>query len=356
MVAGLLLSLLLTFSPLENDFQNINPIELSPEMKKFVDVHVNRGLPLIPRLQALVSAVFEKNELHFSYSSESRSAVETFNSRNGNCLSFTLLFIAMARYLDLDARFREVDVPPVFNKKGSFVTLSQHVNAVVFIGAKAYSVDVVPEAVSIEVVGNIVSDQRGFAHFFNNKGVDELGRGNYELADAYLKKALEIDPTTISVLINLGAARAQAGKLGEAEDYYNRALAIDRKHLAALNNLANIYERTGRTKEYLRLQKKVKEFRGKNPYYHFSLGLQASELGDYATAIIHYEKAIKLNPTDHNFYFAAARAYGKIGRKDRAIKRMRQAEEYASDPNKKLLYAQKLEVLKAANSSMNKQK
>lgn len=346
MLASMVLSLLLTIPPPGIDLQNVNPIEMSPEMKTFVDNHVNRGLSPSDRLHALTTAIFQGNDLHFSFFPESRTARETFIYRNGNCLSFTLLFISMARYLNLDAQFREVDIPPTFNKKGAFVVVNQHINSVVFIGPTAYSVDVFPEAASMETLGRIVSDQRGFAYYFANKGADELGKGNLDLADRFLKIAIEIDPTAIPALINLGVVQAQSDKFDEAANYYNRALKLDKKDMAALTDLANVYEKTGRTAEFLLLQQKVKKYQDLNPYYHFDLGLQSYEQGDYETALSHYEKAIRLKSADPSFYLAEAHLYEKTGQKEKAIAKMRQAAKKATDPDKKLLYAQKLEFLK----------
>jgi tetratricopeptide (TPR) repeat protein len=347
MLPGVLLTLILALPISGEDARNVNPLELNPEMKQFIKTKAERGLPPLQRLHSLVAAVFQSNDLHFSYAPVTRTAAETFESRNGNCLSFTLLFISMARHLNLDARFHEVEVPPIFSKSGAFVKISQHLNAVVFIGGQVYSIDIFPEVVPIVAGGRIVSDQRGFAHFFNNKGVDELGKGNHALADAYLKRALEIDSSAIAAWINLGAIRAQAAKFNEAAEYYRMALNLDSKNLAAMSNLASVYEMTGRTKESLRLQRKVKEFRDRNPYYHFDLGFQAYQQGDYKAALAHYEKAIKLKSTDHNFYFAVARVYTKIGQEKQAMAQIQLAEKYASDPEKKMMYAQKLELLKA---------
>jgi transglutaminase-like putative cysteine protease len=65
-----------------------NPMDLNLEMKQFLDKKVDRGLMPMERLQALVSAVFQDSELKFTYAPETRTAIETFTHRNGNCLSF----------------------------------------------------------------------------------------------------------------------------------------------------------------------------------------------------------------------------------------------------------------------------
>jgi len=113
-----------------------------------------------------------------------------------------------------------------------------------------------------------------------------------------------------------------------------------------MSNLAGVCELTGRAKEVLRIQAKVKEFREKNPYHHYNLGTQAFEEGRYQEAIAHYRRALKLKATEHNFYFALARAYDMLGQKAEAISNLQLAEKYASDAANKQRYAEKLELLK----------
>ena len=349
MLAHLLLGWFL-WAPQAGTLPDTNPLAMSPEMRAFLDTRVDRGLPPYQRLEALVSAVFQDPQLNFSYSTETQTATETFHSRNGNCLSFTILFIAMARHLNLDARFREVEIAPTWSKAGSFVNLAQHVNAAVFIGGLAYAIDVYPGVNPLEIGGQVVADARGIAHYFNNKGVDELGYGNFAGAEMYLKKALELDPETVPVWINLGAAKNQAGKLGEAEKYYRKAIELDPRSSAAMSNLANLCDLTGRTKEAAGYRKKIRQFLEKNPYHHYNLGMQAYEAGRYQEAIARFKKALRLKSEEHNFYFAMARAYAQLDNSEEAVNNLKLAEKYAADPANKQRYAQKLELLKSIKS------
>ncbi len=347
MFSYLLLTLCLAVPAAQDLAPDQAPLALNAEMKHFLDQNVDRGLHDMERLQALVNAVFQSRDLSFTYSGETRTATETFQKRNGNCLSFTIMFIAMARYLDLDARFREAEIAPTWSKNGDFTTLNQHVNAAVFLGGQWYAIDVFPAVNRIEIGGEIVTDARGLAHFYNNLAVRSMGSGNFAAAEAYLHKALESDPTTACVWVNLGAVEYHLGQMAASEKHIRKALELNSKDPAALSNLAEVCLRTGRAKEAKRLQAKVKQFQETNPYRQYYLGTQAFEEGRLQEAVGYYKRAIKIKRTEHNFYFALAKAYTQLGENALAVKNLQLAEKYASDPSNKLRYYQKLELLKA---------
>jgi len=354
MLAYAFLSILLAGPLPEAALPDTNPLEISPEMEQFVASQIGFGLAPKQRLQLLVSAIFQDKEMNFTYSPVSRSASETFSHRNGNCLSFTLMFIAMARYLNLDAQFCEVHIPPAFTKRGESVVLIQHLKPVVFIAGQAYAVDLFPAIIPIGLGGQIVPDKRGFAHYFGNQGIAELGNGNFTLADSCFKKALELDATAFSAWINMGTAQFRAGNMAEAENCYHKALALSPKNPAAMNNLANVFEHTGRSEEARRLKKKVQKFQEKNPYYHFDLGMQAFKQGNYQKALDHYEQATRLNSLDPAFYFEIARIYDKLGKPKQVLENLKLALKFSSQSEDKLRYEEKLAAMKNSNAAAEK--
>jgi tetratricopeptide (TPR) repeat protein len=354
MLAFAFLSILLAGSLPEITLPDANPLEISPEMEQFVASQVGFGLAPKQRLHLLISAIFQDKEMNFAYTSVSRSASETFRHRNGNCLSFTLMFIAMARYLDMDARFCEVQIPPAFTKRGEAIILIQHLKPVVFIAGEAYAVDLFPAIIPIGAEGQIVTDQRGFAHFFSNQGVAELGNGNDDLAYASFKKALALDDTAFSAWINLGTAHFRAGNMVEAENCYRKALALSPKNPAIMSNLANVYAHTGRPEEARRLKKKVQQFREKNPYYHFDLGMQAYKQGNYQKSLAHYQRAIQLNSLDPVFYIEIARSYDKLGKPKQVLENLKLARKTASQSEDKLQYEETVAAMKSFYSAAEK--
>ena len=324
-----------------------DPIRISDEMKQFLDGRIDRSSDHMSQLHALVRTVFQENALNFNYVTKTRTAIETYNQRGGNCVSFTFLFIGMARYLGLDARFREVEVVPTWSKVGDIVSISGHANVAVFIGSQGYVVDLFPRVDRIQLGGTVVSDQRAVAHYLSNRAVDLLGIGQPSAAIVDFKKALESDPSAPFVWTNLGVANSLSHEPAEAEKCYLKALQLNPTEMVAMSNLAALYQSTGRAREAKSYASKVRRFKLKNPYYHFGLGMQAYQSGEYKTAIDHFKTALKIKPVEHNFDLAMARAYAQLGDIDKTTAFLKLAAKNAPDELSKLHYNEKLAILAA---------
>ncbi len=345
MLTSLLLAISLSLAGSPQAPTNEDPLKINDEMIRFLNENVDHSSDRFLELQSLVRKLFQENALHFTYVQETRTAIDTFEKRGGNCVSFTILFIALARQLGMDAKFREVSIVPTWSKIGNVVTMHGHANAAVFIGGEGYVVDLFPRVDRIQLGGRVVSDGRAIAHFYNNKGVDHLGAGRYATAIEWFQKALESDPTSTFAWANLGVAQAFAGRLNEAENSYRQAIQLDAGELTAMSNLASLYERMGRFREAKSYKAKVKKFNLRNPYYHFDLGLQAFSAGDYRESIVHYKAALKLKSVEHNFCLAMAKSYAQLGQWDKASEYLKLAAKNAPDQLAKSRYNEKLAVL-----------
>ncbi len=324
-----------------------NPFALNESMKQYLDKNIDRAMSSLQQLRTLVHLVFEENALHFTYQPVTRTAIETYTNHGGNCLSFTFLLIAMARHLGLDARFREVDITPIWSEVGNIATLNGHIDVVVYLGSQEYLVDLFPRVYTVQSGGRIVSDARAIAHFWNNRGVEQLTAGDRRPAIACFRKALESDPAADFAWADLGVTEAALGDYKEAVRCYQQALRVNKREFVAMSNLASLFETMGRLSDARRYQDKVRKFNEENPYYHFNLGLQAYQKGHYAESIEQLRAALKLKSTDHNFYLALARDYVRLNDLDKARKNIKLALKNAPDQAWKVLYNEKLEWLGA---------
>lgn len=342
LAATLLLSLAIGRAPIPE----VRILDLNAEMKEFLAEKVDRRSPELERLNRLVSVIFQDKTLGFTYKAgRNQTAIETFTSKQGNCLSYTTMFLAMARHLDIDVRFNEARIVPTWTKRGNLVVFSRHVNVIAYIGIGVYEVDLFPRVNEIKLGGHVVSDERGTAHYFSNIGAHHLSEGRPLLARDHFLKAIEVDDTAAFAWGNLGVVQSSLGNLQEAENSYRRAIRLDRDNLTVVQNLAKLYRRMGKDKKADEAYRKVERFRRKNPFYHYRLGEEAFHNGDYRLSVKHYKAAIKRRSGDHTFYFALARAYLLLGESDKVEKSLLKARRFAPDENGQRRYSQKLEIL-----------
>jgi tetratricopeptide (TPR) repeat protein len=344
-VTTLLLALNLGLAPGVPAQPDDNPLAITDAMKQFLAENVPADADRQRQLQNLVRVVFLENALHFTYSTETRTAAETFEQRSGNCVSYTFLLIAMARHLGFDARLREVDIAPTWSRTGNVVSMFGHVNVGVFIGNDAYVVDLFPQVNRIMLGGRVVSDERALAHFYSNKGTIALIGGRWDEAIELLHRALSSDPTLPCGWANLGVTYSQSGKLALAEQSYKKSLELRPDDQSVMSNLSSLYARMGRDREARIWHERARKFLLRNPYFHFDEGAQAAEAGDYRRAIEQYRAALRLKPNEHNFQLAMAKAYVRLGDMGEAEKWLRSALKNAPDDSSRRLYSEKLSLL-----------
>jgi tetratricopeptide (TPR) repeat protein len=339
----------LDYSPLSPDGPpaelEVSMLGVTPEMVEFLDRHVDREAGQKVRLVQLLGSVVGQNFM-LDYDTTTLTAQDAFATRHGNCLSFTNMFVAMAREVGLPAEFQEVDIPPDWSMSGETFLLSQHINAVVEIrNAPKRVVDFNAYTFNAYNEGEIIGDARARAHYFNNIGVEFMLDGEVESAHANLRQALREDRLFAPAWVNLGILHRREGQPAYAEAAWLEALRLDRDNLLAMSNLASLYEEAGRSDLSERYLAKVRTHRKKNPYYRFQAAREAFDEGDYDAAIEHLEYAIRKREDEDRFYHLLSLAWLMKGDGDAAQHWMRQAEQVAQRSKDRQRYHHKLQLL-----------
>ncbi len=84
---------------------------------------------------------------------------------------------------------------------------------------------------------------------YNNAGVEYFRRGNFEEAEKYFWRSLEILPTYAEALNNLGVIYERRGDFAEAQRLYRESVELKPDYALARNNLANVYLRSNKISE-----------------------------------------------------------------------------------------------------------
>jgi Flp pilus assembly protein TadD len=346
----------------EDRFADIAPMALNEEIIAYMELHVtdrSTDLTIVDKLQSLL---FDAAYLNIEYNDEvTRTAAQTFSDRKGNCLSVVNLYIAMARYFDVDAKFQTVEVRPSWDRRGEMLVLSQHINALGrFNSNTVYVVDFTPEITLQQLTADIINDREARALFFNNLGAENLITMNLEEAISYFKNALYLDPNLSIAWNNIGIAYSRLEDKETAEYAYNKAYSLDRSNATAINNLVRFYRQKGDMETSLRYAKAIERFNNNNPYFHYNLGNVAYADEDYEAARDHFAQAIKRKKSEPDFYLALSKTYEQMGdpvaaalQYERAIESLRIAGQIYLPSSNKVRIVDEDSILRPASAGFS---
>jgi Flp pilus assembly protein TadD len=327
---------------------------LDEPMRAFLDRYVQKDGAAHLRLHQLLDAIIDDDVFKIEYDQVTRTAAETFSERRGNCLSFTNMFVAMAREVGLKATYQEVDIPPDWTLDGDSLLLSRHVNVHVELGAaRDRIVDFNIEDFHSHYDQWRVTDARAFSHFYNNVGVRRMQDGEPVEALRYFRKALEQDGRFAPAWSNLGTLYLRNGHAAAAEAAWRQALASNPRELVAMSNMTRLLRQQGRTGEAAHYQGLIARHRMQNPYYRYHLARQAFLASDYDAAIGHLKFAVRKKPAEDTFYLLLGLSYLQQHDAQAARRWLERAEAVATDEALKRNYRSKLELLlgKSADGS-----
>ena len=334
---------------------NDEAMALSAEMREFLKNHVGRraGTPI--KLRQLTDAIFNQEIFGLEYDEVTRTAAESFAARRANCLSFTFMFVVLARGVGLDANFQEVEIPSDWSFARNTYILNRHINIHV-----AFKVGVIPDVIvdfniaelEADYDVRVVSDGRARAHFFNNLGAELMQHGDLPAAFYAFRRAItENDRSFAPAWDSLGTLYSRMGLFLHAEAAFLQALKIDKSDLTAMSNLTSLYDRRGEPKLAARYRNRVNSHRMRNPYYRFQLARVAYHLEDYDLAIDHLKYALHKVREEDRFCALLGLVYLQKGDEEKSRQWMARAEKYAETDALKRTYSSKIERLMEASKS-----
>jgi tetratricopeptide (TPR) repeat protein len=330
-------------------------LALDDEMRDYVASRVGSDPQARSRLRKLVGAMIDDGFLTLEYNPNlTHSAIETFHSRQGNCLSFSLLFAALAREADLDTTFQMVDIPPSFSSDGEIVLLNNHINVRVT-GVRRdinFAGDYVVDFNTAEYNGNYdtreVDDNYAIALYFSNLGIESMQAGRRKDAFRYLKKGIATNPDIAGLWVNLGVLYSRQEHYDTAVQAYQQALSIQASNKSALVNLAAALGKLGREEEAAEYLGKVRYYRDRHPYYHYHRAQTAYREDRLEDAMIHLAEAIRLKEDEHQFYFLRGLIHEQMQEYELAARDYRKARDTAEKAQLVSGYDRKLEALESS--------
>ncbi|WP_339896527.1 transglutaminase domain-containing protein [uncultured Gilvimarinus sp.] len=295
-------------------------LALTPEMADFAEQAVSGMRNDADRVRALHSALLTPESgggRGIRYvTMATYTPAEAFQQQQANCLSFSLLFVAMARHVGLKADINDVSIPPTWDRIDERVQFMRHVNAKIQLRHSIDSlvVDLDMRNYRAYYPQTTISDRTAKSQFYNNLAIAPVDAAGDTLANRFfnLQQAIELDSRQSFLWNNLAALYRRQGLEDYAEALYSEALTRNPKDLTAIQNLSQLYRRTGRDTLAAELEAVACEYREENPYYQYRLASKYYRNAEYQQAAQRIEIAIEKHPDEPFFYELAADIYATM--------------------------------------------
>ena len=337
-------------------------LSLPEEYRRELDAQVMIHEREPDRYEALRKWAFDDIQEQFDYDPAFTSPIDELDeSGRINCFSFSNLFVAAARYAEIEAHFQLVDSPPEWDMNQDTWLVSQHINVTGEVVRKltdkerrylrelsretgsrirtrpkadmltSYVADLNPDIAVDSYRARIITDQQALSLFYSNRSVERLLRGEDDTAFQLGQLAVLADDQSGTAWNNMGGLYSRGGRLEEARDAYVTALALDPDAESPANNLERVYRRLGDVEKADAMARRIAANRAKNPYYHYAMGESMLARGDLEDAQDHFEDAIDRKDDERLFYYALADTQIRTGRYRRASRNLEAAKEHSSN-------------------------
>ncbi len=279
------------------------------------------------RLDRLIRFIFDPQGLGMRYREDATHAVaRSYATREANCVGFTLLFLALAREVGLEAAPQAIQQTLTWRQDDRTVYRSNHVNVRIRLGGRMHTVDFAIEPVIARDSPSPISDDRLLSMYYNNLAMAAMMQQLMDEADALMAVSLRLDPTYAPHWSNAGVLSLREGDAAAAERAYDAALKLDASEPSALFNLASLARRAGDGIREADYRRRLAHVQRRDPFHYFLQAIALEQDGDYQGAIGHYRRAIRLFGHEHRFYAVLAHAYARAGDTNRAIKALTRAK------------------------------
>jgi len=345
------------FGPPSQQISADQVMSMSPPMRQYLDDHIRPRQRRQLGREALLEALYTRSDLQLRYDADStRTAAEAFEARAGNCLSLVLMTAAFAEEMGLPYRIQSVQVGENWGRDGGLVMFMGHVN--IALGRQAGGVrladllddnlvvDFLPSADLRHQITTPISKARVLALYMNNKAAEALAQGQLDNAYWWARSAVLQEPSLAMAINTLGVVHMRHGQLGLAGAALRQALAMDPDNRHPMSNLVQVLKLQGKDDEAQALEQRLRSLQVATAYGQYELGQAALRQGREREAQIHFERALRLDRTQHEFHFALAQVLVHQGHYEAGARELALAQEHTGNERLKSAYAGKLQRLR----------
>lgn len=300
------------------------PFELTPELQAELGQKLRPNPNERRQVDEILDYIFGRLGLRYALF-PTRSASETYASREGNCLSFVNLFVGVARERGLNPFYVEVTDYQKWSHRQGMVVSQGHIVAGMYVSGELKTYDFLPYRAKGYKSFKPITDLTATAHYYNNLGGEALMEGDFERAGKYLPLATQIDPAFVKAWNNFGVYLSRSKQPGRALEVFRKALALEPQSSIPMINMASVYQDLGQAEEASRLLSQVEEIETTNPYFFVYQSDLALSRGEPRKALDYLARALRQDTENPEVHVALVKAYLALGEMEKARHHLKRA-------------------------------
>ncbi len=287
-----------------------DPFKLDPEIKAHVEEVVGLRGDAVERMHRLRDFMSGAHELAFQYKPATYNANEAYRARGGDCMAYTLLFVALARDLGLPVHVVHVTQVKNYYERGGWFFVSSHVAVGFFSGANATVIDLSKEVKQYDLaIYEAIDDSAATALFYNNVAVDHLMQGDLKGADQMLTFLHRREPAVVELTNNLGVLLNREHRYAESLALLNEGIARDPAYEPYYTNAIHAARQAGLPAVVADLEARGQRVAETDPFFLFARGMTAFEHDQFSVAARELERAADAKPDSPVILGWLTRAY-----------------------------------------------
>ncbi len=289
------------------------PYEISDAVRAEVGERINPAWSEKRRAEAVSDFIFGRLSLDYTLM-PTRTAKETFDAREGNCLSFVNLFVGVAREHRLNPFYVEVQDYQRWSYSNGVVISRGHIVAGMYVDGELNTFDFLPYAPKSYRDFKPIDDLTAMAHYYNNLGAEELIDGTLDTALDQLEIATGLAPGFDKAINNLAVAYLRSGEDDAALQLLEEGLEGHPGNVPIMSNLARAYQQSGRKEQADVIFDELEKVNKTNPYFLIYRGEANLAEGDEQSALDYMKRAYQSDSRLPEVHVGLAKVYLALGR------------------------------------------
>jgi pentatricopeptide repeat protein len=292
-----------------------NPFEISENVRKEVSSNINQNQPQFLRVKEIFDFLCQNERVNFNFNlQENLTAQETYDKKKGNCISYTGLFVSIARKLNIPVYFAHLNNIVDFEEKDGSYIASSHIAAGFRDGERTLLIDFLrPQERENYQFYEKIDDLTAYCLFYNNVAVEYILEEKYEDAQQILDFLLSLKPSLNELLNNRGVLYLKKGEYEKALQIFDKMRLKKMGYQPALHN-GLLTSKILKNKSYEQIfTEELQKYENNDPLLLYERSMELAKQGKIEEAINLIKKAISEKPQNAFLYASLSVLYLQSG-------------------------------------------